>query len=223
MAQRPPAPVLGIAAAAALAACANGLELRNGLTPDRRQHCRSANLPRQIPPAEALLDVSALTETLARLPRGRAHVSVKFGPGGVPARHTVVRSDLPRERDTDVERAVHATLKPQDEAHWGVRLELETGPGPSVEIRRQRMCQAIVRRGETSILRGLNPPGQRTSSTLLRVLVDPNGQVIEAEPHRGSGEGVEMVPLAGMLSFHPALEDGIPVTKWALVRVPIAR
>jgi hypothetical protein len=205
--------------------------------PPAGRECTVAMSPETLPPADLLVDSAGLTRDVLELGRtreireGYALLSLAFDRNGWSSRRALIEHDLPVAVADSLQRLVFAhrrEVEPGDP--WGARLRVRLGDDPRLEVGRQEICAPRLR--NRSVLadpggmdvRERQAGGSLWSVAWIRVLIGEHGEVVDARieqnPAGMRGEGTILARLR-VLSFEPALIDGVPVPSWARVPIPL--
>lgn len=235
--------LLAVSAAALAAACApvdpsTGPSAGSGLFgadegPAYGVRCRVSLVPATLPQPEALVDAGAFRAAAARLwaaagrPAGHVLFSIRHSPDGAQVRRAVIESTVPAALADSLQALVYAFRRqaPRAPEEWGVRLRVELGDAPALEVERRRECAPRPREDERM---AANPydvreadasspaalPATDADLVWVRVRLDANGYVTDATVERGVRRGVweqRLLNYVRTMAFYPAVEDGYPV------------
>ena len=195
--------------------------------------CKVSLVPTTLPKPEALVDAEAFRAAAARLwveagrPAGYVLLSIRHSPDGVQVRRAVIESTVPAALADSLEALVfdYRRETPRAPQEWGVRLRVELGDAPALEVERRREC-APRPREEERLAAGpfdVRDPGAGSAAGLpatdpglvwVRVRLDAAGRVTDATVERGVRRGVweqRLLNYVRTMAFYPAVEDGYPV------------
>jgi hypothetical protein len=248
-------PLAALALSAGLAGCPSGTSgggsrdaLLSRAPPPVDRACRISARPEQLPAAAELVEGEPFHAEAARLwtgtgrPAGYVLLSMGYDRSGINVRRAVLEHSLSREVADSLQKLVFAhrrRLSPT-EGDWGVRLRVEMGETPVLQVGRREECSPRPRdRRDRLLASGFDlretapAPGRTTVLTgsevaYIRVRISDSGQVtdafVERSPFRGSWER-PILNLIRNIEFLPALEDGFPVPGETIipVRIPATR
>jgi hypothetical protein len=201
--------------------------------PARGGRCTVSLVPATLPKPEALVDADAFRAAAVRLwvaagrPAGYVLLSIRHSPDGVQVRRAVIESTVPAALADSLEALVfdYRRETPRAPQEWGVRLRVELGDAPALEVERRREC-APRPREEERLAAGpfdVRDPGAGSAAGLpatdpglvwVRVRLDAAGRVTDASVERGVRRGVweqRLLNYVRTMAFYPAVEDGYPV------------
>ncbi|MFL5383018.1 MAG: energy transducer TonB [Longimicrobiaceae bacterium] len=235
--------LLAISAAALAAACApidpstgpttgsGFLGADDGLV--RGARCTVSLVPATLPKPEALMDADAFRAAAARLwaaagrPAGHVLFSIRHSPDGVQVRRAVIESTVPAFLADSLQVLVfdYRRRTPRTAEEWGVRLRVELGDAPALQVERRRECAPRPREEERLAADAFDVRERDLSSVAalpvtdpglvwVRVRLDANGRVTEATVERGVRRGAweqRLLNYVRTMAFYPAVEDGYPV------------
>lgn len=199
--------------------------------------CVPDSTPAALPAAAALVDVDALTASLAGLQGqapagGEVVLTMEYEPDGTNVRRDVLEHSLTPVLADSVQELVFAARRRAPEAArpWGVRLRLRLAQPAAYAVERREYCPPRPRDRELQWAMEVPPTtgtryrgGARERTLLVRVRVHPAGYVHSAWLYRGADRGVEfereLFNSIRRHSFYPAMLDGRPV--FGEVTVPV--
>jgi TonB family protein len=200
-------------------------ELLSDWRPPSGQSCTVVPTPATLPPPDALVDASALTAALhaafdGAAPAGRVLLSLRQDSTGAWGRVAPIEGSLPPDELDRVAETVAPLLT--DELVGNVRLLVE--PDPDGETRltvgRQEACGPVVSNPAyvAEELIRLWRQHRREADVLVTIRVDERGRPSEVTLPQSSGSlalDADIRLLAARTTFHPALNDRIPLATYA--------
>lgn len=206
--------------------------------PATERQCVVSSRPRELVPADLMVDSAALRADLERLagdgPPGYVLLSMVFDTTGINIRREVIEHNVRPLVADSVQRLVFGHRRELDasDERLGVRLRLDLGPQVSMRVGRQELCPPVPLDPalETALVHfrssGLRYRGGRRERTIwVRVLVNSHGTVVGSQIERGGVGGVDfersVFDFVRRYSFRPATEDGMPVRGQILVPIRV--
>lgn len=206
-----------------------GQPTRGQAAAERERVCQAAELPKILPPIDAVLDTAAFRSLIggvAARPESTPYVaSVLFGARGEVA---AVRLLGPAENDPAITEAFRASVRPQRHpGPWGVRLRVTPGPPLAVEVDRSVYCPPAPATesdrpgaGDGTLRVGtegrLARPSERRRLEAT-VMLSEAGRVVDVKLTRRSGMTQFddfFVSALQAAQYLPALFDGFPIPSW---------
>lgn len=193
--------------------------------PPGRQTCEVLDVPRVLPPPDALVDTARLGAPLrqggAMSRRGYMLLSLKFDSAGAATRVRVIEPELPDSLGRAAELAVQRALRPQPvDAPFGVRLRIDFTPEPALRVGRSERCEPAARHALAAVMSGPPAVTGTTEQTATRwytlqyeVRVGERGHALEVrlltplEDHELTEQGREML---WKMLWYPGLDDRVP-------------
>ena len=190
-----------------------------------------------LPAAAALVDVDALTASLAALQGeasagGEVVLTMEYEPDGTNVRRDVLEHSVTPVLADTVQELVFAARRqaPAAAEPWGARLRVRLAQPAAYAVERREYCPPRPR--DRQLQFAMERPamtgtryrgGDRERTLLVRVRVHPAGYVHSAWLYRGADRGVEfereLFNSVRRYSFYPAMLDGRPV--FGEVTVPV--
>jgi hypothetical protein len=217
---------------------ARAVELLSASPPPPGRTCQISPLPETLPSPEQLVEVDALRADLGaylgerQIGPGFVLMSMGYDRFGSNIRRVVIEHDVGTAAADSIQRLVFKHRRTLDEAErdWGVRLRIGVDEAMRLEVGRSEVCAPRPRdaglamameqtMGAGTRFRG----GIRESTIWVRLLVNPQGQVMGATVERGIVGGALMeqriIDHVRSFFFEPALNDGDPVSGY--VSIPL--
>ena len=208
-----------------------GQTIQRQAAESRERRCQPAQIPKDLPPVDALLDTAAfgarIGSTPSRADSSSYLFSLLFGEG---EEGTTVRLLEPALNGSLLLEAVRATIRPQRPGPWGLRLRVTPGTPLVLTVERSVYCppapDTVSGPADAPVARpGLGPldwssaGGKASERTQLaaKVTLSAAGTVVQVQLTRRSG--ILQLDDWFVLGFQaarylPALFDGLPIPSW---------
>jgi hypothetical protein len=215
-----------------------GAELLSSRPPPAGRACRVQAGPAELPRADQLVDIAALSADIAEIrPENGTEepyvlFSMAYDKFGSNIRRAVIEHNISPTVADSIQKLVfkhRQTMEPSD-GEWGVRMRVALSDPLAITLGRQEYCSPRPRDSQLALametMHGASTrtrDGYRESTIWVRLIVSPQGSVMGATVERGvlTSTNLEqrIFDYTRSLFFDPALEDGHPVS--GTVSIPL--